>query len=157
MSQSPNTSLPENHYMVIILGACNSYCIFLVIRLTRMYYGQCCVTITFIIFYYHFIILFLQVLAEYVRTVPDISIPLNSSSRVPSNTGPSTASRGGNSALKRGSVSLQRGSVVPGNGSEAVGRGTVLLLTMPAHPSVFVDGEIKLTLVSHREIFSESY
>ena len=39
----------ENHCMVIILGACNFYCVFLVIRLTRMYYCQCCVTINVII------------------------------------------------------------------------------------------------------------
>ena len=36
--------------MVIILGAYNFYCVFLIIRLTRMYYCQCSVTIILSIF-----------------------------------------------------------------------------------------------------------
>ena len=43
-------SLLKNHHMVSILGACNFYCVFLVIRLTRVYYCQCCVTINCIIY-----------------------------------------------------------------------------------------------------------
>ena len=43
--------MPENHYMVSILGTCNFYCAFFVIRLTRMYYCQCCVAINFIIYH----------------------------------------------------------------------------------------------------------
>ena len=42
-------SLPENHYMVIKLGACNFYCVFPGTRLNRMYHCKCCVTISFII------------------------------------------------------------------------------------------------------------
>ena len=44
-------SLPEIHYMFSILGACNFYCVFLVIRLTCMYYCQCCVKINFVIYH----------------------------------------------------------------------------------------------------------
>ena len=42
-------SLPENHFMVIKLGACNFYCVLLVTRLNRMYYCKCRVTINCII------------------------------------------------------------------------------------------------------------
>ena len=51
-----NDSLFENHYMVIILKACNFYCVFLayVIRLTRVLLTMLC-TINFIITIYIYI------------------------------------------------------------------------------------------------------